>query len=271
MEARVHPTIAEFRTAAWPLISADPVRQTVMLTALRRTEDAPVMITLHDNEELVGAVIQIPPYPMLTSAMPVEAAETVAKAVQAINPELRVAGGPVERVEAFVEAWTRLTGTTARQTFALRLFELGELKPPAVEGQPRQATEDDLPLLTEWTRLFLEDSNHLAPTEPPEVQARRSLDAGVNIIWEVDGKPVAFAAARGPISGMVRVAPVYTPSELRGRGYASAVTAAVSQWAIDQGAEHILLYTDLSNPVTNRIYPRIGYQPLEDSAEYTFS
>jgi predicted GNAT family acetyltransferase len=69
---------------------------------------------------------------------------------------------------------------------------------------------------------------------------------------------------------MVRVAPVYTPPEHRGHGYASAATAAASQWALDQGADHVLLYTDIANPITNRIYPRIGYQPLEDSAEYTF-
>jgi predicted GNAT family acetyltransferase len=36
-------------------------------------------------------------------------------------------------------------------------------------------------------------------------------------------------------------------------------------------ADHILLFTDLANPVTNRIYPRIGYRPLDDYLEYRFT
>jgi predicted GNAT family acetyltransferase len=30
------------------------------------------------------------------------------------------------------------------------------------------------------------------------------------------------------------------------------------------GAEEVLLYTDLANPVSNSIYQRIGYRPVED-------
>ena len=37
----------------------------------------------------------------------------------------------------------------------------------------------------------------------------------------------------GAVAGMARVGPVHTPPELRGRGYAGAVTAAVSQEALD--------------------------------------
>jgi predicted GNAT family acetyltransferase len=63
---------------------------------------------------------------------------------------------------------------------------------------------------------------------------------------------------------MARVAPVYTPPSLRGRGYAGAVTAAVSQAALDAGATEVVLYTDLANPVSNSVYQRLGYRPVED-------
>jgi RimJ/RimL family protein N-acetyltransferase len=272
MEARVHRTSAEFREAAWPLLSADPVRNTVALIAMPEAGEDTLMISLHDNGNVVGAVLRFPPWPLIVTAMPVQAAELVAKTVHGIDPALPAASGVLDRIEAFTAAWTSLTGTKAELRLATRLFQLGELSLPEVAGQARHVTEADLPLLTEWRGHFMVDMGMSVPAETVAEQARQSLESGHgNVFWEVDGEPVAFAAARGPVLGMVRVAPVYTPEEHRGHGYASGATAAVSQWAIDQGAEHILLYTDLENETTNRIYPRIGYRPVEDFGEYTFS
>jgi predicted GNAT family acetyltransferase len=70
---------------------------------------------------------------------------------------------------------------------------------------------------------------------------------------------------------MVRVGPVYTPPELRGHGYASAATAEVSRAALVAGAEEVLLYTDLANPVSNTIYHRLGYEQVEDRVVLSFS
>jgi predicted GNAT family acetyltransferase len=87
----------------------------------------------------------------------------------------------------------------------------------------------------------------------------------------VDGKPVALAGATPLIAGSVRVAPVYTPPELRGHGYAGAATAAVSQAAIDAGADEVLLFTDLANPTSNGLYQRLGYRPVDDRTVVTFT
>jgi predicted GNAT family acetyltransferase len=66
------------------------------------------------------------------------------------------------------------------------------------------------------------------------------------------------------VAGQIRVAPVYTPPELRGKGYAGGATAAVSQAALDTGAAEVMLFTDLANPTSNALYPRLGYQPVTD-------
>ena len=81
---------------------------------------------------------------------------------------------------------------------------------------------------------------------------------------------MAQAAARAVSAGMSRIGPVYTPPEHRRRGYAAAVTAAAARWAQDRGARHVLLYTDLANPTTNRLYPRLGFRPRYDAVELRF-
>jgi hypothetical protein len=63
---------------------------------------------------------------------------------------------------------------------------------------------------------------------------------------------------------------VYTPPELRGRGYATALTAELSQRLLDQGRRFCFLFTDLTNPTSNAIYERIGYVRVAESAMVAF-
>ena len=68
----------------------------------------------------------------------------------------------------------------------------------------------------------------------------------------------------------LRVGPVYTPPELRGRGFATAVTAEVTARALAAGRRFCFLFTDLANPTSNAIYQRIGYRPVCDVDQWAF-
>jgi predicted GNAT family acetyltransferase len=39
---------------------------------------------------------------------------------------------------------------------------------------------------------------------------------------------------------------------------------------MDAGARHVVLFTDLANPVSNSIYPKIGYRPVHDAVNVAF-
>jgi predicted GNAT family acetyltransferase len=73
-----------------------------------------------------------------------------------------------------------------------------------------------------------------------------------------------MAGASPRLAGMVRISTVYTPPEHRGRGYAAAVTAEAGRSAREDGAQEVLLFTDLANPTSNGVYLRIGYRPVSD-------
>ena len=64
---------------------------------------------------------------------------------------------------------------------------------------------------------------------------------------------------------------VYTPPELRRKGYATACVAGVCREILKSGYDFCALYTDLSNPTSNSIYIKIGFKPVCDSVQYTFS
>ncbi len=46
---------------------------------------------------------------------------------------------------------------------------------------------------------------------------------------------------------------------------------AVTQAALDAGARQVVLYTDLANPTSNALYERLGYRPVEDRTELSFT
>jgi GNAT superfamily N-acetyltransferase len=210
---------------------------------------------------------------MGSSGLPARAIEPAAAALLEIDAELPSVSGPRDSAEPFADAWATLTGTTITEVMAGRLYRLARLEPPVVPGAARLASTDaDVALAAGFRRDFqLEAIGHeLVPgSAASDVRRSQALGNG-HIFWEVGGRVAAYAAVGKPINGMSRVGPVYTPSEQRGHGYGSAVTAAATRWALDAGAADVLLFTDLANPVSNSIYQRIGYRPVYDSTELEF-
>jgi RimJ/RimL family protein N-acetyltransferase len=160
----------------------------------------------------------------------------------------------------FAAAWTDLTGASARVMRRSRLFLLGALTPldpPA--GAARVATTADRDLLCAWLTEFATETGDSPGPLPGTVDDE--LSYGGLTLWEAGGIPVAVAGVKRPAAGVVRVGPVWTPPDQRRHGYAAAATAAVSQVALDAGADSVVLFTDLASEASNALYPRLGYQP----------
>ncbi len=185
-------------------------------------------------------------------------------------------------VAAFVRAWERLTGATAVAEMAERLHALDAVTPPprAVPGAPRLATAADRATLLAWCLAFEADAAEAAgrpagvPTEVERHRVTEAVDLRLaerrSWVWEHEGRPVSHLGVTTPVHGVVRIGPVYTPRERRGRGYASALVAAVSRHELDGEAKTCALFTDLANPTSNRIYAAVGYRPVRDVTAYRF-
>jgi predicted GNAT family acetyltransferase len=132
------------------------------------------------------------------------------------------------------------------------------------------AGDADQDLLVAWFRAFGREVPVVADRD--RVRAIRDrIGYGGLMLWEANGVPVSMAGLSRQVAGMTRVGPVYTPPGLRRRGYAGAVTAAVSQAALDAGAAEVLLFTDLANPTSNSLYQHLGYHPVEDRVVLSFT
>lgn len=83
-------------------------------------------------------------------------------------------------------------------------------------------------------------------------------------LWTIDGRPVASAgfAPTTPAGDAGRINAVFTLEEERGKGYASACVAALSQRLLNRGWRHCLLFADRNNATTTGIYRRLGYREI---------
>jgi GNAT superfamily N-acetyltransferase len=216
-----------------------------------------------------------PPHTVWVPALADDAARQLARAAldrtaRAGDPPLIAANGPVPAVRAFTDEVLRTTVGTTREGIPDRLWEARRITAPdpAPSGRARRATLDDLDLVTAWFGVFHAEADVQAgrapDAEPLRIEgARRWIGEGGVWLWDVDGEVVHLTGMRPPSFGVVRIGPVYTPAEHRGRGYARALVAEVAQQALDVG-HRVCLYTDRNNPVSNRVYESIGFEPVLD-------
>ncbi|WP_432865414.1 GNAT family N-acetyltransferase [Microbispora rosea] len=271
MKWTITADVEEYATAAEPWLLRDPVRSTVMLTVLRGIRSGqftvdPLLAWLEDGDVVAGAACQTPPYPLALGDVPLAALPLLARDLIELDHDVPAVGGPAAVAEAFAGAWWR--SETRRR--AERLYRLGTLRAPSAPGKPRVAGPGDLPTAVSLIREFQREAHVERTADPTPVVAAR-VNREELVVWEDDDRPVSIAGVSAPIAGMSRIGPVYTPPDLRGRGYGSAVTHAASRKALDDGATEVLLFTDLSNLTSNSIYQRLGYRPIADYTTIHFA
>lgn len=234
--------------------------------------------TVQDDDTLLAAGVHTPPWrPALADAGDPAAVALLADAMHEDVGAIEGVLGNLPTVDWFADAWVGLTGATREVVMREGVFRLESVAGvPIPEGSARPATGADTELMVQWFMDFLAEA---LPHEPPnEDQARQGVAMRLDDnptnglwVWEVAGEVVALSGFGGPTPHGVRIGPVYTPPENRGRGYATALVAAQSQWLLDTGRRFCFLFTDLANPTSNAIYERIGYRKVAEAMDYRFT
>jgi predicted GNAT family acetyltransferase len=275
---------AAFLAEAEPLLLADEARHNLILGIAGTIRDSPEhypsrsLWLVRDEGEVVAAALRTPPYNLILAAP--RSDDALAVLARGIAADLPGVVGAEPEAVGFADLWSKQTGLRARTNMRQGIYALEEVQPPsAVPGSARVATADDRELALRWWIAFGEEVLHEGG--PGRDRAEATLDhrlsspaAGI-LLWEDGGAPVSLVAWGGPTPNGIRIGPVYTPPELRGRGYATALSAELSQRLLDGrlfegGRRFCFLYTDLANPTSNAIYERIGYRRVAESAEIVF-
>lgn len=275
-----HGDVLDFLTRVGDYLGAREAEHNLLLGIASTLRDAPevydeappVLASVSADGAVVAVALQTPPHNLILSEVEdLAAIDALAEGLG--GEELPGVVGPPGAVQRFAERWSERTGDGWEVQLEERIFRLQRvIAPLPAPGEMRPATLADRDLVVDWIVAFGEEAL-------PEVDAARvaaSVDdslAGIGrriFLWQ-DGEPVSLAGAGGETPHGIRIGPVYTPPSLRGRGYASALTAAVTQAMLDEGRRFCFLYTDLANRTSNKIYQAIGYEPVTDALMVAFT
>jgi predicted GNAT family acetyltransferase len=203
----------------------------------------------------------------------VQAPEQVTAVVRACvaHSGRRVTGfsGPDAHVQR-ARAALALSAAETRIDFEEGLYalELSQLAVPAAlcgtSVCARAARAEERARLVAWRVAYqIEVLNDPASAES-ERQAESFIDEqfadGSAWLAEVAGVPVAFSGFNARLPDIVQLGGIYTPPELRGRGYAKCAVAGALLAAREIGITRAVLFTQ--NPSALRCYQALGFAGL---------
>ena len=233
---------ADFLAEAGPLLLADEARHNLILGIAGTIRDSPDVYPLRSlwlvRKEGRPSQLRCGRR-RTTSSSPGPSRPLALEALaDGIAEELPGVNGCVPEADAFAEIWAGRTGARARTNMRQGVYALERVQPlRAVPGSARVATLDDRDLVLQWWIAFGEEVLHEGGPgrENAEAMVEHRLAAPGRgfLLWEDGGDVVSLAGWGGATPNGIRIGPVYTPPELRGHGYATALTAELSQRLLD--------------------------------------
>ncbi|MBM7693355.1 putative GNAT family acetyltransferase [Peribacillus deserti] len=283
MEFKVYKNIYEFFEKTQSFYLSDELVHNLPYGTLKRlvnkelgNKDAsPFMALIESGEEVILSLLQTPPHNLIISSKSTSDPEILRYAAELLIKEgITIPGviGSKELAQSFADVWVELTGQSQQVEMNQRIYRLDQVLPThKPEGRFAPAENSHAPLIMKWVKEFCEETGVLYEEDKLEKSVKDSIASKSTFLWlDSHGNPVSMAKEGRKIETGTVVTLVYTPHELRGKGYASACVGELSQELLKRNT-FCCLYTDLGNRVSNGIYMKIGYEPVCDSIAIKFS
>jgi predicted GNAT family acetyltransferase len=282
MRVRRFDDAESFREVATPYLVRDEARHNLVLgissTLVQKPDLHPVfdLWVVSDGDDVAAVAVRTPPLNLVLAQPATDAAlDALVDRLLSEGQELPGVVAAIPELDAFVGAWTAARDVDPAIVFRHGIYELREVMPiPSAPGHARAVTPDDRDQVIAWTLAFAdevlpEESDRERHVRMVESRLVATDDAGL-WLWEDADGPVSLSGYGGSTPHGIRIGPVYTPPEHRGRGYATSLVAEQSHWLIGTGRSLCFLYTDLDNPTSNALYRRIGYRMIAEAKEVRF-
>ena len=275
MNVTRYETAEAFLQVAQPLLMTAEAENNLMLgvaQGIARNPAAaanPYLATVGNETGVLACAVHIAPFKLVITRASREPIAALARDVFEAVPQLDGVTGPSRSADDFSLAWSKLSGVEPMLNMRLRIHETRKVVDtglPSAPGHFRPAAPADLNLLAKWTDVFVSEARIAEPVDASRI-VEDAIRRGRLHVWENAG-PVSMAAWTGKTPSGVRINFVYTPRELRGKGYGTACVKALTKQQLEQGNTFCWLYTDASSAAPPKIFKRIGYWPVSDVSEY---
>jgi predicted GNAT family acetyltransferase len=172
---------------------------------------------------------------------------------------------------SFLNQYKDLSNRNLKLNLSMDIMELRTLKViPLANGYTRLAVPSDLELITRWKCEFAFDALG-EKLEPEQVLSRtqKQIEDKLFYLFVNDqNEIVSMASPTRKLIGGTCINNVYTPKCYRNQNYAVSNMYYLCEDLLKTGNQFVTLFVDKTNPISNRVYKKIGFEIIEDCYDY---
>jgi len=276
-----HALLADFSVLVMPVLERNEEKYALPLGLcyrLQQTSQAeqpkPLMVSISSRVgELRASALRTSPHYLLVQSEPLceLALDLLANSLAERGIALPGVNGISDASDCFARSWERYTSAAASLETRQRAYTLRELKPQQKPlGKLIRAQPEDAILVLEWLLAMIAETGSANQSAWTITEVSMLIKDGNACLWRVGEEQAAMAFFNRPTRRSVAISGVYTDPEKRGRGFATALVAAMCGQGLAGGREFVTLFTDAENPVSNAVYQRVGFYPVCDYHQFRF-
>ncbi|NVM37311.1 MAG: GNAT family N-acetyltransferase [Candidatus Lokiarchaeota archaeon] len=286
MIARFFEHIDDFYEIAFPFLIEREVENGLLLSILnnlkvniyRYGKEIPLLLALLEDDEIKLIALMTPPHNLIISHTDdMTSIEILIEELFKQKKELPGVLSFKEAANKFAKLWCEKKSLKFQLLRNERIFKLEEVSKDTLGNKKfTAATKAYQSLVLKWAREMLTEA--LIEISEEELERNRNnikkeLEEGKSRIYLLfdNNEPVSMARKSGKTLNGTGINLVYTPPPLRRKGYATECVAKLSRLILEEGNEYSFLFTDLSNPISNSIYQKVGYRAVIDVDEIKFT
>ncbi|MEJ2248383.1 MAG: GNAT family N-acetyltransferase [Candidatus Lokiarchaeota archaeon] len=261
------------------------VKNNLVISILKRIQknphlfgdEDPLLLRVLKNGIIQLAAIRTPPYSLvLSDTSEIKSIKKLVKYLADKNESLPGIIGFKEGAKTFAEDWSEIFHQNYELGTNERIYKLEEVNTSLLKSTSNELVQTDENYefkILNWAKKFIFEA---LPDEKDKIKnslerTKKEIKKGAIFLLLNQNIPVSMARMAGETLNGRIVNLVYTPPKFRKKGYATELVAKLSQHILDLGYKFCLLFTDLSNPTSNKIYMNVGYKPITDVDMYNFS
>ena len=281
MEFKRYQDVHEFAVKAEPILSKGEDVYSLFFGVLQAIKtgryENPFLATIEEDGEVLALFQMTPPHPLNLIIADEDRLEECMDLVIENLLELEIGISSIISLKpwayCFAEKWENRTEIEHQVLMDQGLYRLNEVN-ETLEQSPgawRFAEKTDCPLIEKWFNLFEKDAGlPITPMEDVIKRVASFVDGQEVFLWEDSEKVVSMMKKARPSKHGITVSFVFTPKEERKKGYARTMVAAGTKELLKE-YDFCVLYTDMMNPTSNKIYMEIGYERIADSVQLGFT
>jgi predicted GNAT family acetyltransferase len=281
MIIRSYRNAADFlRVMQAPLEENEVVNSLMLGVALQyarhpeRLKDQVYYRSVHDATGLIAAVIHAQNHPLLAYQHRSDSTDAFSMIVADLyQSKIRPTGvnAPIKVAHKFAQLWQVVSGYQPEVHDRQRLYQCTRTTMiDLAEGELRAPHKKELTILIDWALQFSEIVGDALDEKTAEAMLRQRLEDGDLFVWSDGSQPVSMLMKNRAITHTIAISHVFTPVDLRGRGYATAAVHTLTRNLLTAGYHSVNLFTDVTNPTSNHLYQQIGFQPVTEMEKIIF-